>query len=329
MLRAAPLYFLKHNSYKSLQRVGDMQVRGLEFGFNWLFVLLVGAAILTIAFFVSQRLTHVSEVGRSSQLSASFDSLLNPLETKGESATYHTFILNEPLRFDFSCSNISLLGEDSFTLRTRSGSRWSTPGVPARTRTKYIFANSTLEGKEFYAFVTPFSFPYKIADLFFFYAKPYCFVQAPEEVRSLIEQIGAPTLNLSERKQQCPSDSIKVCFEGTGCDILVQANGDGTGVVIKDKKTLDYTGALLYGAIFASPERYSCEVSRLRQRTALLAQLYLDKAALVSLEGCSTNLEPDLLYFSTQASGQLRLDSLSALAHELEERNEKLSCPLF
>lgn len=321
--------FAEHNSYNLYSASSTMNSRGVEFGFSWLFVLLVGAAILFIAIFAVQRLVKTADIQQSSELAANFDSLLSPLETSVETSAYHTFTLNQPVRFVFDCDASGSLGTDSFTLQTRAGNGWTRAGVPARSSTRYVFSNDSLEGTHVHTFAAPFTFPYKVGDVFFLYTEQYCLVDAPETVRSFVDQLGTNSFNLSDSKQHCSPTAVSVCFNRGDCDITVRTSDGIQGSVTKNRQTVEYYDTLLYGALVASPERYICEVARLRKRAAGLATLYMNKASLLAREGCSTNLEADLLYFSTQLESSASFSTVQSLAEELEVRNEQLICPLF
>ena len=94
-----------------------------------------------------------------------------------------------------------------------------------------------------------------------------------------------------------------------------------------------YHGPLVYGAIFAEPELYECQVKRLLKRDAEIAQLYASKAEFLSVRGCSSNLAGDLQQFSfalgSVENSQDFLNIIIPAAEAIGDRNDKLICKLF
>ncbi len=148
--------------------------------------------------------------------------------------------------------------------------------------------------------------------------KKYCFVNPPENIENEISDLEQENLLLED----CPEDSINVCFGSGDCDINVNYN---MKYVEKDGERIHFEGdTLMYAAVFADPEIYECQLKRLMKRTGHLALLYEDKASFISqTAGCSSNLNQDLLYLSNSVDD---LDSSSYLSsidvESIKNKNE-------
>ena len=106
--------------------------------------------------------------------------------------------------------------------------------------------------------------------------------------------------------------------------------------VKKNLQTLYYDdgfdNSLIFGAIFADPGIYECQVKRLLARTSALALLYSDKSAYLKPKGCNSNLEGSLNNYASLARAtntSFGLRNLDPFAEDLRRNNELLSCKLF
>ena len=61
-----------------------MDRSGFEFSFNWLFVLLVGISIISLALYASLQFSKTGEESYSSQVASQLGRILSPIETSVE-----------------------------------------------------------------------------------------------------------------------------------------------------------------------------------------------------------------------------------------------------
>jgi hypothetical protein len=307
--------------------------KGFEFSFTWLFVVLIGMAILFVALYVSGQLLNTSNTEYQTRTAAELGALLHPLETSLASQAAYTVRLPEETRIYNQCREIGAFGTQEIRTSVRSGlgEEWPRPSEPHTFSNKYLFSSTIVQTRELNFFVVPIEMPYKVADLVILYDKSYCLVSPPRFVSEDIESLGMKLVNVTTSKTLCSKGSVSVCFDGTRCDVQVQLEGDGTvGSVTKNRTTVSYFGPLVYGAIFSDPELYNCQVTRVRARAAHLAELYERKSALMDVRGCTSGMESELRTY-----GALLLDKantikeIGAYSDALGRDNALLSCRLF
>ena len=118
-----------------------------------------------------------------------------------------------------------------------------------------------------------------------------------------------------------------------GCD--VEVNQFSQSVKKKGQTMFYYSdkgNTLLYGAIFADPGIYDCQVKRLMKRSASLALIYISKSESLSPKGCSSGLEGDLSAFANKTlsfNSTIELRSLEMDVENIRRTNNALSCKLF
>jgi hypothetical protein len=161
----------------------------------------------------------------------------------------------------------------------------------------------------------------------------YCFVSAPNEIKKDVEDLMLGNIKIKEDIAECDSRDKIVCFlsEDSKCDIVVN---QASKTIEKNGKEIAYDdtfdSSLVYGAIFASPEVYECQIKRLMMRTSELAKLYTEKNSLV---GCSSSLQALLDTYSGETLAVQNSGGLNALAfkaNELKGVNDDISaCKLF
>ncbi len=312
--------------------------RGFEFSFGWLFAIIVGAVILFLALYAASSIVKSERKIEESAAAKEFGILLTPIETNLESGKISLISFPETTRIFNGCASVGTFGEQKLSISIRSGigQEWSEPGIESTFYNKYIFSHNVVEGRDFVVFSKPLSMPYKIADAqYLISAKDeYCFVQPPTYIRDELLSLRPKNINVSDDIRECKSNSRTVCFSSTGCsidiDLQAQKVRKGRQVVYYDNAGDDYT--LLYGAIFAEPSIYECQIKRIMSRASELAFLYRAKSEFLSPRGCSSGLEQQLLLYrnltsALNSSAQLR--TISSYAKELGRANELLSCKLF
>ena len=179
-------------------------------------------------------------------------------------------------------------------------------------------------------FSKPFEFPYKVANLIYMISSDeyYCFIDAPSDIENEIENLNLENLLTEDCSE---SGYVNVCFNGDICNINVNYEA---GEVEKEDGTVYFkSDALMYAGIFSDTQVYECQVKRLMKRVANLASLYIDKANLIAVSGCETNLNTELGRLITQAQGldnSRDLHSLVGFIEEIDMKNKNnVQCKLW
>ena len=306
-----------------------MDNKGFEMNFSWIFGILVGVVILSIAIYAAVNLIGTESKIAETEVAKQLGILLNPIETNLEEAGYAVINLPAETQVINRCRTHGNFGKQIIVTNERRGlGGFGEEGEEISFFNKYIFSREVEEGKNLYLIVKPFEMPYKIADLVFASASNYCFINSPSEIEKEIEDLNPAHVFLSDSVVNCSENSKKVCFgEASGCEIEVNELGKH---VTKDGKSVSYEGSLIYGAIFSEPEIYECQVDRLMKRNSELAYLYADKTEFLSGKGCPSNLKPELLSFASLVqSDSSTISSIYNAAKTLEDRNDLLECELF
>ncbi|MDP4039904.1 MAG: hypothetical protein Q8P57_04990 [Candidatus Pacearchaeota archaeon] len=311
-----------------------MKKRGLEFGFNWLFAILVGAVILFLAIFIATKFVDTNRKVSDTFVSAELSNLLNPIETNLEDSKYVKIRFVQETRVFNDCFENGNFGRQEISTASKIGvgDEWGTQSNPKSSFNKYVFSENFEEGKEMNVIVKPFEMPFKVGDAIFMYSKDYCFINPPRDIEEEIEDLSAGGnigINISSRVSSCPDESVKVCFDLIGCDINVNSNAK---IISKQGSDLHYTDSLIYGAIFSEPEIYECQIKRLMKRASELSYVYAEKAKFLEDSGCSNSLEQDLRSFASavliESSNELqRIEGNSDI---LKDKNDKITkCGVF
>ncbi|MEM4625515.1 MAG: hypothetical protein QXJ28_02005, partial [Candidatus Pacearchaeota archaeon] len=201
----------------------------------------------------------------------------------------------------------------------------------------YIFAEELVEGKKINFFVSKLEMPFKVADIMIIYSDTYCFLNPPERIREKISELGRENITnikILERADQL-RDCVgkKVCFSGD-CEIDINCNDEecNLGYVIKGGRRMYFINELLYGAIFSSYENYKCNLKRIIKRTNKLAEIYYEKAQLITSRGCNSGVEGEMNNFVRITENFRRDEEISdiyQLSKDIEEKNKEALCKLF
>jgi hypothetical protein len=305
----------------------------LEISFGWLFALIAGAIIIFFAIYFSSRLISSENEVTSAETGTEIGTLLNPLETGFESAQTTSISIPAETRIHNTCDETGTFGKQIIQLDQKNFGKWAKTDTYVVFRNKYIFSGEEIEGKHFYIFSKPFSFPFKIADLIYISSsnERYCFINAPEEVEKEINSLNQSNLIT----KNCSSRDIKVCFGGNSCQINVNYY---SGSVEKGGKIVYFAGvgedsrALMYAAIFSNPEVYECQLKRLMLRVKELSLIYLDKSILVEEKGCENNIREDLAGLAGLADSfgsSAELELIKVRADDVANKNEVGICILW
>ena len=316
--------------------------KGFEFGFGWIFAIFVGGVIIFLAIYAVTNLVKTERQGQDVASAKEFGILLTPVETSLETGKLAPpIIFPSKSRIYNICEREGNFGVQRLSVSSSLGigEQFQQPDISTPFYNKYFFSPSVIEGKTFYAFSKPLNMPFKVADMvYIFGSENYCFVSPPGEVEDELGRIMV-NKNISSSADDCPVESIKVCFGNSEpkCSILVSFDS-GTpekGIVTKNKQNMVYEGyALMYSAIFSDPELYECQIERLMKRASSLALIYKQKSVVVSArtDGCGSALGENFANYAQIASEinqSKSLDSITFNVENLREANDALSCKMF
>jgi len=268
----------------------------MEFG--WLFSLIIGAVIIFLAIFFAGKIfttgTHLSDV----ETLRTFDILLNPFSSVGSIAS---LTLSKSIEMPYNTE----LNLSCFPSGTQEGQRLSLRTIDKKTtgdwvsyniKNKYIFGNTSIQGKTFWTFSKPFEFPWRVDDLIYIISENYCFIDngMPSSIKKELSMINASVIQIVSNQDDC-EEAITVCFSGcSGQDVIVNY-GDQT--VAKDRQhTMIFADdASMYAAIFSNNQLYNCNIQRLLTRLQGQIGIYKAWAMELNREGCENQLLIDRL----------------------------------
>jgi len=307
-----------------------------DFNFEVIFAVIVGGMILFLAVYGALKLGDNVRYETDTEIAKKIVVLTNPMQAGFSEGKASKVMFNKEVKMDSLCfPDFEDFGEIriSFTTRSDVGEAWNPPGGETAINNKYIFSDSSEQGKTLYIFSKPFEFPYKVADMIFISTERYCFVDSPEQIKKEISDLKIENIDLTNELMNCSQDSVTVCF-GENCDIKVFGSGPvsdpfSEGYVEKNGRKVFYVGNLLYGAIFSSERIYNCNLKRLMYRAGKVGEILIIKGDLMNSRGCNTQIVSDLLAYVPQVKKAnidelLQLNKLGKLLDEktsLEECN--------
>ena len=240
--------------------------------FSWIFALVIGGVILSLAIFFGGKLFAVGTYQTQAELTKNLDVLLNPFASirQADVSLSKPISLPEKTNVSFECSakaqtiKVQLeRGKEPFTMPIQN---------------KYIFSED-FNTKELWVFGKTFEMPWRVDNLIYVISKNYCFSTngMPETIKRELSELNSSKMILEGTR--C---DVKVCFQGT-CNIVVDYNAK---TVRANKRTLQFfDDSTMYGAIF-DPDEYGCNLDRLMKRLDLQADILLEKANLLKTRGC-------------------------------------------
>jgi hypothetical protein len=312
-----------------------MKKQGIEFGFSWIFAIIVGSVILFIAIYAVVQLGGTEKRVAGTFVSAELDSLLNPLETNLEDVKYAQIKFDDDVKIFNECRSDGNFGTQGLAISLKIGEdKWGDKGIPKTSGDKYVFSRKEETGDKSHVITKPFEMPYKVGDLIFMNSGKYCFVNPPSEIEEEIDDLSIGGENdigieIKQSERECSSESKVVCFNKIGCDIVVNTVNE---VVIKNGEDLYYEDSLIYGAIFSDKDVYECQVKRLHKRISHLALIYNRKNELMQLEGCASNLGSELQNFANIKiiNSKDFVERVVPTAKEIGRKNDAISrCKVF
>lgn len=302
----------------------------LEISFGWLFAILAGIVIIFLAIYFSTKIISTEQETKSAEVGKEVGILLNPLETSFESVQTTSITIPVDTRINNICELIGPFGRQAIQLDQKSFNEWTRTNINVFFYNKYIFSDEKIEGKRFYIFSKPFSFPFKVADLIYMTSsiKSYCFIDAPREIEEEISNLNQKNLLV----ENCSGSEIKVCFNKRVCDINVNYE---MGSIEKGEETFYFDegdDALMYAGIFSDKDVYECQIKRLMLRIKELSLLYIDKNAIVGKECGEESLAGELGQLSDVAGGIKNSDEIvfaRIFADNVGEKNDARICRLW
>jgi hypothetical protein len=309
--------------------------QGIEFSFAWLFAIIAGTIILFGAAYIATKLINTEQRVSDTFVSGELDTILDTLGSGISENKFSTISFLEETRVYNQCSLLGPFGRQEISTSSRLGKRdWSKESAYKKSYDIYVFSEEQIDGKKMRAIVAPFYFPFKVGDQTILYAKDYCLVRPTTELESTLEDLGVGNASsigfvMAASTDDCPSASVRVCFDQAGCDIRVDT---GRGIVSHTGGAVHYTDQTLLAAIMSEPTVYDCQLVRLGRRASELAHVYSRKAELLASTGCPNNLALDIRTFASDAlfNDSSQFIAASQRANALEEVNDAVSrCKLF
>ncbi len=309
---------------------------GFQMSFAWLFAIIVGGFILFLAIYGVVQIVDVGEDVSDARVGAEIGVLLNPLETGFESGQVNFLTMPLETIIHNRCSSSGTFGEQRVRVSQKTRGSWSETNISARFENKYIFSEGDVEGRNFFLFSKPFNFPFKISDVIYMTSadENYCFSgfdgDAEEDIRKELSDLkkGNENWNVFTENEECPVESINVCFDASDCDVNVRYN---LGKVQKGSEIMYFVeDALMYAAIFSEPSIYECQVDRLMKRADELSTIYNQKESFLSSQGCTSS--SDILQLRNAFKGVQTSEDLlniKALAKNVDNENSRARCMLW
>jgi len=317
---------------------------GFEMSFAMLFSIIAGAIILFLAIYATVKLINIEKGTVYAEAAKSIDNYLGDLTTGIAEGVSTNMSFRKETRIFFDCSPSDInnpFGKQTigFSEESGIGQKWYNSTTKITRRNKYVFANSTEQGKKMFIFIKPFYMGFKVDDLIIMSTNHYCFIRngMPSRIIAEIEDLKMENAKVAD---SCVSGTgnITVCF-GSGCSGDIQVENMNTncggcdeyevGIVKKDgEQPVDYVGNLLYGAIFSSRGIYECNVGRLGEKTAALAELYLGKISLVSSKNCNSVIGSNLQILN-MGFGETTMISQYLIAKSMDSDNAVANCKIY
>lgn len=314
----------------------------IELSFSWIFAIIAGIIIILMSVYAVSRFVQTSQYSTYSESAKNIGNLLNPV-VNGITSAYSTRIeFKKTTRIYLGCSekstNSPVFGRQTIAFSEESGflKKWTIPGANISRYNKYIFSNTVEEGKKLYIFSKPFYTGYRVDDLVYITAKNYCFVGMPDFIKEEIESINPGNINISTNVQNCKATSVCFGFSDSKCNITVlpDINEDySTGTVKKENNAIlqFYGPALMYAAIYSSPEIYNCNIKRLGNKIFALGQIYKEEIDLVKAKNCNSVISSYIeniqrLCLNITAS---KLKEIYTNSKEMDDENCRSECRIY
>ncbi|MBT4376434.1 hypothetical protein HOD29_03600 [archaeon] len=298
----------------------------LQISFAWMFAIIVGAFIIFLAVFAVTKFSGIQETKQDVEAGEELGILLNPLETSFEQGSTTTLSTPSESRIFLGCEEEGDFGKQEIKVNQKFKNQWSDTDIDITFQNKYLFADRFVEGRNFYVFSKPFSFPFQVATLSYITSSEnkFCFIDAPRETNEQIENLNQANLFT----ENCPEERTEICFDDI-CEISVDLNKKS---VTKKGKVFYFEGdALMFAAIFSNSDLYECQLSRLMNRTKILSDVYIEKSSQTAGD-CTLFSYEQLNALKSEASIFQDSDGLwkiAQIAEDLESRAHASYCRLW
>ena len=312
-----------------------MKKKAVELSFAWIFSIVVGAVILFIAIYFASQLIETSSYETNTKTTKKLIGIFDSLQTTAEESKTEKVTFAIDTKIYPSCNNEGDFGESIIQISEKFGfkNKWSKPGGDISAQDVYLFSEDIIEvnaHEDVYFFTKQFEMPFKTADMVMMYSKPYCFVNAPREIRNDIENLGQ-NVNLFAVTDidSCSGESVSVCFDSNNCDVNVNTVAH---TIEKNKETVYFIDETIYAAIFSSKGSYECGIKRIMMKLSQLSELYGRKAQFITQRGCNTGLYGDMVLLQGRAKefkDMRELEYIKTTAELIKNKNGELGCYLF
>lgn len=270
----------------------------IDVQFNWVFILIAGAIILS--FFVGAAVWYknIQEQKITSKIVVDLDSLLKTAQESPRTARTTTI---PDVTLSFTCS----LDCNEYGC----ASDFSGGGISRATETEIIFAHYTLSGTQLITWALEWDMPFKIANFLYVTSDTirYIIIYDDEHsalayaVNSLLSEnsyLTKETIKITDDfsitnkndayvriisfAEDLPRQTIEDAF-GTGntWDIITVTGSEDRGTVIYNDGEVSYTGLpLLIGALFSpNKEFYLCNLQKAILQADIVSDVYATRTA--------------------------------------------------
>lgn len=311
----------------------------LDIQFHWIFVLIVGAIILSFFVGVAIWYKDIQEQKSAADVVTTLDALFLFAKESPKTARY-TETPEMDLTFTCSAEDCTAYG---------CASAFSGGGISRATETEVLFTLRQLEGRDLITWALEWTLPYKIANFLYLTNNRIRYILVYDEehsdLKDAVNSLLAENSYLTKETIKIESaedfslvdkqdDFVRIVAfldEGTLSEsVIVTALGernekekewdvvyvDGTenaGTVLYEDGTVSYIGLpLLIGALFsADADFYSCNVQKALLQTQLVSAVYLERARQLETY---FSAESEQSYCSYYFAGDVQ-DAIQEIAH--------------
>jgi len=311
--------------------------------FVMLFAIIAGSMILLLAIYGAIKAGTTMQTTNQAELAKSIQIITDPMQAGFAEASTATISMKQNITISNDCSTDDGFGVNKISVEIPSpaGIQNQMPTSPVKISitNKYIFSDLT-PGKIFYVFSQPFNSPFRVADVLIVSSQDYCFINPPDSISAEVFGLHVKNIGIKNTfNNTCAIDAKTVCFGPSNCDISVvgECNKAGCdtafdyGYVKKRSDQLDYSGNLLFAAIFSDKDLYDCNVQRLMFRLSDIADLLSQKADRMNARGCNVLMKPDMeaLLSLTQNATSDSLQGIYDFSQSIQIKEDNEECKLW
>ncbi|MBI2134988.1 hypothetical protein HYU09_03280 [Candidatus Woesearchaeota archaeon] len=324
----------------------------IEFQFNWLFVLIIGAVILIMFSGIIIRQKNISETSKNVMLLNNLDAVFSGSESS--KGTVNIVKIPET-RMEFRCN------------------RYSVGRLSKQLDVMNVFPPSVLEGSSLISMTLDFSMPYRIANLVYLTSPQYRYIfvgsDNAAEIESMMpnETFSEAFSTIGQVRYDGERKSRLVFFDdfiNDGSSLPLNLN-DYARLQDNDITALNVRGSLesgtieffrkqqdrfvkigesgyigresLLGAVFSdNPEIYSCVMGNVFEKTGIVTRIYRGKIERIrdaysgSNERCSALIESvysleniDQILSASSSFSQSNVNKMIAASKSLQSQNKQ------